>query len=187
MKFARIVSFVFVVVMAVTSAIAQEPQSERDRGIDLYREGKFTEAITALEAAVAANESDRGAWMYLGGAYVNTNEDGKAAKAFAKMRATRQVGPPPTYDKSVKVTWKPRPGYTDEARRNMSSGTIGVAVEFRANGTVGFTFPLSTYMSTRDLIQPSVKAARGIKFEPAVKNGKPITVISIVEYGYMIQ
>lgn len=60
MKFARVVTFVFVV-MSVTSAIAQDQPSDRDRGIDLYREGKFTEAITVLEAAVAANETDRAA------------------------------------------------------------------------------------------------------------------------------
>ena len=184
MRFARLVTFVFVV-MSVTSAIAQEQQSDRDRGIDLYREGKFTEAIAALEAAVAANESDRAAWKYLGGAYANTDQEGKASKAFSRMNSTKQVGRPPRYDKSVKVTWKPRPGYTDEARRNRSSGTIRVVVEFRADGKVGFAFAIPTL--TQDLIPPSIQAARQIKFEPAVKDGRPITVINIVEYGYFPQ
>jgi hypothetical protein len=181
MKFSKVISFVFVV-MSVTSAIAQQDQSDRDRGIDLYREGKFAEAIVALEAATVSNESDRAAWMYLGGAYANTDQEGKASKAFGRMSGTKQAGPPPRYDKSVKITWKPRPGYTDEARRNGSSGTVRVAVEFRADGKIGFTFPLPTLI--RDLIPPSINAAKQIKFEPAVKDGKPITVINIVEYGY---
>lgn len=103
------------------------------------------------------------------------------------MSGTKQVGPPPRYDKSVKVTWKPRPSYTDEARQNLSSGTIRLAVEFRADGKIGFTVPLPTSVAIRDLLQPSIQAARQIKFEPAVKDGKAITVINVVEYGYMIR
>jgi hypothetical protein len=66
-----------------------------------------------------------------------------------------------------------------------ASGRILVAVEFRSDGKIGFTFALAPSMN--DLVSPSLEAARAIEFEPAVKNGKPVTVINLVEYGYRIQ
>lgn len=182
MKFSWMFVFLFASMLSI-SAIAQ--QSDRDRGIDLYRDGKFAEAVTALESSVAANQNDRVAWMFLGGAYLHRDIKDKATGAFGRMSGIKQPAPPPRYDKTVKITYKPRPGYTEEARRNQSSGTIRIVVEFRADGTIGFVFPLLT--SSRDLVQPSLRAARDIKFEPAVKDGKPVTVINLIEYGYSMQ
>lgn len=177
------VALIFPVLLTLifsTAAIAQ--QSDRDRGIDLYREGKFTEAITTLQSAVTANEDDRIAWLFLGGAFVHQDAKDEAAEAFGRMSGTKQPPPPPKYDRTVKITYKPRPGYTEEARRNRSSGTIRVVVEFCSDGTIGFVFPMPT--STRDLIPPSLRAARDIRFEPAIKDGKPVTVINMLEYTY---
>ncbi len=68
----------------------------------------------------------------------------------------------------------------------MSSGTVRIAVEFRADGTIGFTFPLKSPID-RELVQQSVDAVKGIRFEPAMKDGKPLTVINFVEYGFMVR
>ncbi len=182
MKFARILSFGFVVIFA-TSAIAQ--QSERDRGIDLYREGKFAEAIATLEAALAANENDRAAWTYLGGSYIHTSDEDKAIAAFGRTAGLKSSAPPPTYERTVKVTYKPHPSYPRQARMNGSTGKVRLAVEFRSDGKIGFTFPLKSTIND-DLVQPSIKAAHAITFEPAIKNGQPVTVINIVEYEYKI-
>lgn len=173
------------VLLTILSVTAVAQQGDRDHGIDLYREGKFAEAIIALESAVAANENDRFAWIFLGGAYLHQDAKDKASEAFGRMRGIKQPAPPPRYEKTVKITYKPRPGYTEEARQNQSSGIVRVVVEFRSDGKIGFVFPLST--SSLDLIQPSLRAAREIRFEPAVKNGKPVTAINLVEYGYSMQ
>jgi outer membrane biosynthesis protein TonB len=172
------------VAMFISSSVFAQ-QSDRDRGIDLYREGKFPEAISALETAVAANENDRIAWIFLGGGYVHADDETKALSAFRRSREVKQAVRPATYDRSVKVTYKPQPRYPRQARANMSTGRIQVAVEFRADGTIGFTFPIAP--PSNELIPPSTEAAKGIRFEPAIKDGKPVTVINIVEYGYWIQ
>jgi TonB family protein len=182
MKLARILSFVFVLILA-TSAIAQ--QSDRDRGIDLYREGKFSEAIATLEAALAANENDRAAWTYLGGSYINAGHEEKAAAAFGRTFGLKSSSPPPTYERTVKVTYKPHPSYPRQARMNGSTGKVRLAVEFRSDGKIGFTFPVNSSVNN-DLLEPSIDAARAIGFEPAIKNGQPVTVINIVEYEYKI-
>jgi hypothetical protein len=155
--------------------------SDRDQGIDLYREGKFADAIEVLEKRVASNEGDRAAWLYLGGAYVHADDEVKARNAFGKFRM-KPTTPQPKYDSSVKITSKPRPRYSEEARRNMSSGTVTVAIEFRSDGTIGFVFPIQPL--PRDLIGPALDAAKGIRFEPAIKSGKPVTVINFAEYGF---
>lgn len=180
MKF--VIRFGVVCTIFLFSLTVSAQKSDRDIAIDLYRQGKFTDAIQLLEKSVAANEGDRMAWMFLGGAYINAGEKDKAAKAFAKTNVRSSVAVP-KYDKSVKITYKPRPVYTNEARRNMSSGVIRVAIEFRSDSTVGFVFPL--WNADSDLIEPALQAAKGIKFEPAVKDGKPVTVINIAEYGFL--
>ena len=176
--------FAPIIALLVLTGFVSAQQSDRDRGIDLYRESKFADAIPLLQQAVAADATDRVAWIFLGGAYVHTDERAKANAAFGKSNV-RPVAPTPKYDKSVKVTYKPRASYTEEARARMSSGTVRIAVEFRSDGKIGFTFPLQTTVDP-DLVRQSVDAARGITFEPAAKDGKPVTVINIVEYGFRV-
>ncbi len=181
MKFLARLTVVLAIFVSVGAVAAQRP--DRDRGIDLYREGKYVEAIDVLEKTVAANEKDRAAWLYLGGAYVHAGDETKARNAFEKSNAKPTV-PQPKYERSVKLTNRPRPKYTEKARGNRASGTVRIAIELRADGTVGFVFPLQTIK--QDLIQPSLDAAKGTQFEPAMKDGKPVTVITMFQYGYWI-
>lgn len=171
-------------IMLSGAIVAQD--SDRDRGLDLYREGKFTEAIAALETAVTTNANDRIAWIFLGGGYIHADDMKKAHTAFQRsFEAARPIVAPPKYDRSVKVTNKPRPQYTQQARMNMSSGQVRVAVEFQADGKIGFIYPIDRVND--DLIRPSLVAAQQIEFQPAMKDGKPVTVINIVVYGYSIR
>lgn len=175
--------FMTLMVVFLSAGAAGAQVSNRDQGIELYRDGKFTEAIAILERSVAADKTDRAAWLYLGGAYVHNGDEVKAAEAFEKSKV-RTTTPQPKYDRSVKITHKPAARYTEAARRKMQTGIIRVAVEFRSDGTIGFVFPLRTDIT--DLIEVAVEAAKGIQFEPAVKDGKPITVINFAEYGFWI-
>ena len=176
--------FASLIVFFLLTGFVSAQQTDRDRGIDLYRVGDFTGAMTLLENAVTTDASDRAAWIFLGGVYVHTGEESKAVQAFAKMNV-RPTNPQPTYDRSVKVTYKPHAPYTEEARKNLSSGKVRIAVEFRADGTIGFIFPLPTTIDP-SLVEQSVNAAKSMKFEPAAKDGKPVTAINLVEYGFSV-
>ena len=182
MKF--LARFTVVLGIFLSAAAVAAQQTDRDRGIDLYSEGKFADAIPVLEKSVAVDPTDRAAWLYLGASYVHTGEEEKATNAFKKSNVRGNV-PQPKYDSSVNVTYKPRATYTERARRKMSSGSVRIAVEFLADGTIGFVFPLKTPVDP-ELVQQSVDAAKGIRFEPAMKNGKPVTVVNFVEYGFRI-
>ncbi len=86
--------------------------------------------------------------------------------------------------KSVQITSKPRAGYTDIARQNQIQGTVTLRVTFTASGSIGSIFPVSGL--PYGLTEQAIAAARGIKFEPAKKNGVPQTVTKQVQYSFTI-
>jgi outer membrane biosynthesis protein TonB len=79
---------------------------------------------------------------------------------------------------------KPRARYTDEARYNNVTGTIKIAVEYQADGSIGFTIPVESL--PHGLTQNALQSARQIRFQPAVRNGNAVTVVGIVEYTFSI-
>ena len=176
-------TFTFFVTILLLAGAATAQQSQRDQGIDLYREGKFDKAIDLLASAAAADKKDRIAWTYLGACYVHTKDYGQAQKAFGNTNIIQKENLP-VYDKPFKITNRPRASYTEEGRRNNSSGTIKVEVELKADGKIGFVFPLQNFIN--DLEPSAIDAAKRIRFEPAIKNGVPVTVVTVFEYSFWI-
>lgn len=84
----------------------------------------------------------------------------------------------------IKILSKPRPNYTDRARQANITGTIRAAVLFAANGRVMNVLILTPLGYGLD--EQAVRAARGIKFEPATKDGKAVSVVKMVEYSFAI-
>lgn len=158
-----------------------EQQNDRDQGIELYRQGEYENAVETLQARVKAEAKDRLAWLYLGASYVKLKRNKEADKAFNKMKGVYKENPP-VYDKKLKIISKPYVQYTDEARQNGIRGTISLAVEFGADGKIGFVFPF--HQLPYGLTENAVKAAGTIKFEPAEKDGKPLTVVHVIEYSF---
>ena len=94
-------------------------------------------------------------------------------------------------DKNVKILFRPDVSYTEEARKNNVSGWVQVKVTFRSDGKIGevvyFKESSEKKELTRDgLVNQAIRAAEGIKFEPATKSGQPITVKRIVQYYFSI-
>lgn len=84
----------------------------------------------------------------------------------------------------LKILSKPRASYTDSARQGNVQGTIRAAVLFAADGRVQHVLLLHRLGSGLD--EQAVSAARRIKFEPTMKDGKPISVVRMVEYTFSI-
>lgn len=169
--------------LALATVVAAQTDATAE-GIALYRAGNFEKAVEVLQARVQAEPKDRVAWLYLGGSYVHLDKQNEAQKAFGKTNFVQKTGSAMTYDKPLKITYKPRVRYSEQARRNMSSGNVRVMVECRADGTIGFVIPVRGMMP--DLEYLAVEAARSIRFEPAVQNGQPVTVITTIEYGFYV-
>jgi TonB family protein len=99
------------------------------------------------------------------------------SKNYAAV-APVQLGtpPPPAASRSAalsvsaatppKVTFKPNPVYSEEAKEHHIQGNAVVSVVFRANGTmevIGLVHGLG-----HGLDEPALEAARGVRFQPAL-------------------
>jgi tetratricopeptide (TPR) repeat protein len=70
-------------VFAVTQGAAMPSSEERERGIVLYKQGKFADAAKVFRTAVEKNKSDAEGWYYLGLALMQQPKEIKnASKAF---------------------------------------------------------------------------------------------------------
>ena len=172
-----------VAVLLMLSGVAAGQENDTIKGIELYRSGNYTEAITVLRAVVTSDPKAKWAWQYLGGALLYTGDKKEAAKAFKNsMIVAKNIE---TYDKDLKITKKEFARYTQEARDNNVSGTVSMLVEFKSDGKVGFVFPIKTLPF--GMTERATEAAALTKFEPAVKTGQPVTIIRLILTSFDIR
>lgn len=158
-------------------------QSDHDKGIDLFREGKYSESIEILEKVSLSDEADYAAAMYLGASYLKTGNEKKATELFAKAWLTKSSGDPGLkYDKKLQLTYNPKPRFSNTAMGKESAGIIRLAVEFMGDGKLGFIFPFEASSDT--LINEAIKTAKQIRFKPAKINDKPVSVVRVIEYAF---
>ena len=89
-----------------------------------------------------------------------------------------------TVDQKPVILSKPKAGYTEEARRNKTQGVVILRMVLSAKGTVERVTVVRGLPDGLD--EKSIEAARQIKFRPGVKDGKPVSVSILVEYGFDI-
>lgn len=173
----------FAILLMGTLTVFGQDDSVTESGIELYRAGNFQQAIEVLLGATEARKGDKLAWVYLGGSYLQIGNEKEAMRAFRKSNLdyTDSLG---SFDRPLKTLRKPHPRYTHSARRNKVTGVVRVAVEFKADGSIGFVFPFDKL--PEGLTESSITAANSIAFEPAVKNGKPVDTISVITYTFAI-
>jgi tetratricopeptide (TPR) repeat protein len=171
--------FAFVLLLSnFTSA-----QTEREKGIEYYLKDDYQNAIETLQKVVEADDTDRDGWMYLGMSFAKLKKRDKAASAFKKadkLPKKELTG----NEKDVNILSKPRAAYTDLARMNQIQGTIALAIEFGEDGQLKFIFAFQVLPD--GLTRNTLDAAAKIKFEPATKNGKPVSTIRIMKYSFAI-
>jgi len=85
-------------------------------------------------------------------------------------------------DQRARLLSKPEPQYTEEARRNQVSGTVLLRAVFASSGEVISVRALNTLPF--GLTEKAIAAARQIKFVPAMKNGRPVSVFMQLEYNF---
>lgn len=85
-------------------------------------------------------------------------------------------------EQRARLISKPEPQYTEEARRNQITGTVMLRVVFSSLGQVEqirAVHPLPFGLTER-----AIAAARQIKFVPAMKGGRPVSVHMQLEYNF---
>jgi TonB family protein len=95
--------------------------------------------------------------------------------------------PPQTFsskgvDTKVRVLHKPEAMYTEEARRRGVTGTIVLSAVFTADGKVRDIRAIKALPEGLTLM--AINAARRIRFMPAMKDGKPVSMFMQLEYNF---
>jgi len=172
------------IVLAMFAAPAFPQDEELLKGVRLYREEKFQDAADVLQMVVEKEPENDIAWTYLGGSLENLGKHRKARIALKKKGKDKDS--PLKYEKELQITGTQKAKYTDDAALQMGlQGNVVLAVEFKADGTIGFIVVLHDL--SPGLTKSAIKATRAITFRPAVADGKPVPVIRPVSYDFLIR
>jgi TonB family protein len=184
--FCKIVLF-----LALFANFTVAQQTAVERAVEFYKQGNNQAAITALESLSKQKDTKKDAkvWNFLGLAYIETGNLKRARKALEKANSLspQSSAIKPQAETNVtplRILTKSRPNYTDKARQNGISGTVTLYVLFGANGKILNALPVKTLGYGLD--EEAVKAARRITFEPKTENGKPVSVVKLVQYSFTI-
>ncbi len=101
--------------------------------------------------------------------------------AINNRQAPGSITPPKT---SPKVMYKPRPEYTEDARANHIEGTVYVKIHVTTAGSVQVVGVSSGLGHGLD--QQALRVAAGMKFQPALSEGKPVEWDGIVNVTFQL-
>lgn len=82
------------------------------------------------------------------------------------------------------VIFKPEPGFTEEARRFNVTGVVRLRAILASSGEVKSISVVKTL--PHGLTRKALSAARGIRFQPAQKDGRPVSQYVVLEYNFNI-
>ena len=106
-----------------------------------------------------------------------------AAKQIDLSNSENQSGS--IKDKPLKILYKPRAAYPSQENGLVCiQGTVSLRITFLETGEIGNISVISRlpYGATEN----AVEAAKQIKFEPAIKDGKPVNVTKTVQFPFSI-
>jgi TonB family protein len=82
------------------------------------------------------------------------------------------------------ILYKERARYTEEARRNLLQGTVVLSVVFGADGLL---HDIRTIKGLPyGLTENAIEAAKNIRFQPAMRYGKPVNVRTVLEFNFAL-
>lgn len=105
--------------------------------------------------------------------------DAVLGKAEAPARAAR---PQASDSTPVEITFKPRPAYTDQARRARVEGEILLEAVFTAAGEVRVVRIIRGL--PHGLNETALAAAQAMRFRPALRHGQPVDTTATVRMNF---
>ncbi len=88
-------------------------------------------------------------------------------------------------DRKAIVTAKPQARYTSEARAQNLEGTVRLRAVLAASGKVEDISVVTGL--PYGLTESAIKAARRLKFKPAMKDGQPVSMWVTLEYVFILE
>jgi TonB family protein len=82
------------------------------------------------------------------------------------------------------ILYREKAKYTEEARLNKVEGAVVLTIVFGADGRVR---DIRTVRGLpHGLTETSIEAAQKIRFHPAVRDGKPVSVRAVLEFSFAL-
>lgn len=161
---------------------AERKAARKKRAMELEPiKAHMREAAARIEAFVntRTNDPDAGVWreqaeslQYYGRKPGEDEDD--ATGIFLHSEVTTKA----------LITFKPEPGFTEEARRNNVTGVVRLRAVLAVDGRVRYILVLKRLPN--GLTEKAVAAARQIRFKPATINGHRVAQYIILEYNFNI-
>ncbi|HEX8559108.1 MAG TPA: energy transducer TonB [Pyrinomonadaceae bacterium] len=118
-----------------------------------------------------------------GGGDRNDGGGGPGGGGGGGVDYTRPFKPAEVTRKAL-ITFKPEPGFTEEARKNNITGVVRLRAILHASGGVQ---NISVVKGLPDgLTEKAIAAARQIRFTPAEKDGRSVSQYVVLEYNFNI-
>lgn len=122
---------------------------------------------------------------FLSSIELGSNADGVDVSALFTTSATgEKIYMGKGVDVKARLIAKPEPSYTKDARDNKVEGTVILRAVLSSNGSVEY---IRVVHGLPDgLTTQAIDAARGIKFVPAMKDGKAVSMWIQLEYNFSL-
>jgi TonB family protein len=153
--------------------------------------------ITAIEdspnkmlfkiSALIPEESVGGPVLNMKGEVIGLVNDPKAEGQVFYAASISSIWQLTSVDKRPKLLNNPSPKYTEEARRNMVEGKVRVRVLIGKDGLVKQVRITEGIPDDLGLNEQAIKAAFKLKFEPAIKDGQPVSFWQSVEVEFKLK
>jgi TonB family protein len=85
-------------------------------------------------------------------------------------------------EKKARLLDPPAAEYPDAARAAKANGEVRLRVVLASDGTVKYVFPMKPLK--HGLTEAAIEAAQKIKFEPAIRDGKPASQFATLSYEF---
>lgn len=137
---------------------------------------QYSEATSSLEQFIALNPNDIDAETW-------RRQLDEMREYRAKSSATQPaVETGKTVTQKARVLTKPEPQYTEAARRAGVQGTVAIRAVFTSEGEVKHVRVIRALGF--GLTTQAIKAARQIRFTPAMKDDQPVSMHIQLEYNF---
>jgi len=82
------------------------------------------------------------------------------------------------------ITYREDAKYTEEARDNVTHGTVALSVVLRSNGSISDVKAVKGL--PYGLTESAIDAIRKVRFKPGIKDGQPISIRTILEFKFQL-
>ena len=138
------------------------------------RQARYREAAQALETylKMIPDSASRSLWQ----------DQLDSLRVYSQLSADPHVFVGNQVTAKARILSKPAPSYTTEARDQKVTGTVVLRAVFTAEGQVKYILVIVGLPG--GLTERAIEAARRIKFQPATKDGKPVSMWIQLEYNF---